>query len=207
MAPTGPVQIPSAPLPVTNAHEADIMSSPYRRAGGEAPVCWRLRPDDKYGQPIPFHTCEWCGSVTPQQFIEFLAAGCKCDVADWKYGYPHKIYLNVPNPNPEELRGAGSTSEGSEMRYNERGVVTHRVKTQENAPAGYETWSDQHGWMQLGKYPMLHLKFYTAHLDDLPDLKAHEDVIFRATGIYFFRNAEGKLMYSGKKPIGLAGPT
>jgi hypothetical protein len=69
------------------------------------------------------------------------------------------------------------------------------VKTQEQAPEGFPEWSDRCGWHYKSTYPRLHLKFYTAHLEDLPNLAEHEELIRNKTGLRFFRNPEGKLMY------------
>lgn len=154
------------------------------------------RKDDasKMGQPIPFPTCTWDGSVQPEQFIKFCEQGLVMEVADWKYGWPHKVYIDVPNPKPDEDRLCGSTSVGSKLQYHPDGRHYY-VKTQETGPADFPIWSDSSGWSQAGKYPMLHLKFYTEHLKELPDLAQHKELIAKAIGIEFWLDEQQRLMY------------
>lgn len=172
-------------VPASNAHSGESF------AGSR--TCWKVGPDDNGGQPLRFPRCTWCGSMSPQLFIELLESGkAKADVADWKYGYPHKVYVTTPNPDPEELRECSSTSEGSKMIYDREGRVTHREKTQEQAPERFPEWSDRCGWHEKSPYPTLHLKFYTAHLLDLhaDDLARHAELIAQHTGILFEREGE-----------------
>jgi hypothetical protein len=184
-------------IPPTNVHAEQSLLNGYRPEGGNV---WEVCHDDGSGQPLRFPRCTWCGSMTPQLFIELLQTpNTSCEVADMKYGYPHKIYVTTPNPNPDELRECSSTSVGSEPRYNERGAVTHRVKTQDHAPEGFPDWSDRRGWHQKSTYPTLHLKFYTAHLMDLPELEQHAELIAQRTGIRFWRDTEGRLMCRSAK--------
>jgi hypothetical protein len=179
-------------LPTTNAHASEG-GDPFTYGGGK----WEERDNrGKSGQPIRFPTCTWCGSITPQQFLVFLEAGYASEVADWKYGWPHKIYLTVPNDQPDELRFCGSTSEGSKLQYNPDGSTYH-VKTQETGPERYPEWHPQNGWSQKGTYPTLHLKFYTVHLADLSreQLEKASPMIREKTGIEFTFNEEGKIMW------------
>ncbi len=173
--------------PKTNAHAGEG-GPPFRTGGGK----WRERKDDGRGQPIPFPTCSWCGSMTPQQFIACIEAGCACEVADWKYGWPHKVYVMVPNPNPDELRYCGSTSVGSKICYNKDGT-TYYEKTQEEPPEGYTYWDSQSGWSKKGTYRDSQLKFYTEHLEDLGpgELEKHHDLILKATGVHFKMGPNG----------------
>lgn len=129
------------------------------------------RHADRTGQPLDFvERCSYCGGIHPDAFWEAIENGYAMEVADWKYGWPHKIYVDWPNPRPDELRLTGSTSEGSEPRYDEAtGQPTHRVKTTEEPPNDrYTVWSDEHGWSCEGTYPTVQLKFYTTHLGDWP---------------------------------------
>ena len=52
----------------------------------------------------PYTTCSWCGSMHINDFICVLQEHPiipvdffpTADWADWKYGYPHKLYVNRP---------------------------------------------------------------------------------------------------------------
>lgn len=45
----------------------------------------------------PYYTCSYCGSVHPMALHEILKTpGAHFSGSDWKYGYPHKFYLDMP---------------------------------------------------------------------------------------------------------------
>jgi hypothetical protein len=48
----------------------------------------------------PYRRCSGCGSIHPQDLLAFLREdGVTLETADWKYGYPHKIYVEgIANP-------------------------------------------------------------------------------------------------------------
>lgn len=105
----------------------------------------------------PLRTCWYCGSITAEDFYEILLREEKestdstmdiggrpfplkaIEMADWKYGYPHKLYIRIPNPDAGRPVILGSTSD-------RHGTTLHPPH-----PAG-----DQ-----------LTVKFYTEHLYDL----------------------------------------
>lgn len=52
---------------------------------------WWWNPDD------PYYTCSHCGSVHPAALLEILiTSGAHYSGSDWKYGYPHKFYFDLP---------------------------------------------------------------------------------------------------------------
>lgn len=50
-------------------------------------VPWKKRGDDR-------RHCEYCGSLHPADVAAAIRAGAKGEWADWKYGWPHKVYLS-----------------------------------------------------------------------------------------------------------------
>lgn len=38
-------------------------------------------------------TCSYCGSVHPEDLIKLIEGGATLGGADWKYGWPHKFYI------------------------------------------------------------------------------------------------------------------
>lgn len=49
----------------------------------------------------PWLTCWYCGSLTCEEFVRQLGdPRVRVEVADMKYGWPHKVYLDIPNPDP-----------------------------------------------------------------------------------------------------------
>lgn len=62
-----------------------------------------------------YRTCSWCGSLHPEDLLKILEAGGHLDVADWKYGWPHKFYVNYPNLNAGNEVVIGRNDDGPMM--------------------------------------------------------------------------------------------
>jgi hypothetical protein len=46
----------------------------------------------------PFYGCQYCGSMHPQELAAAIRAGARIHWSDFKYGWPHKVYVdNAPN--------------------------------------------------------------------------------------------------------------
>jgi hypothetical protein len=68
-----------------------------------------IRADGYLGKT--FRTCSYCGSIHPEDLIAYLEAGATLHGADWKYGWPHKFYVqNIPNPLAGQRVKVGSRS-------------------------------------------------------------------------------------------------
>lgn len=121
------------------------------------------RPDD-YGPYIyPFRTCDYCGSLNPEDLFNLTQAHpdlITMEVADWK-GWPHKLYVSgIPNP----LVGVPTVRSA---RY-QNGICTPG----EPRPEG----------------PSLTHKFYNEHLLDGMDEDARLAItteIWKRTGVSF----------------------
>jgi hypothetical protein len=131
--------------------------------------------NDPYAQPYarPFRTCSFCGSIHPSDALSFLkrnAPPVHLHSADWKYGWPHKFYVNgIPNL----LAG--------------RTVIMGRT-------FGPNTKDRSLGDPILGTAPNdVHAKLYSDHLQELPDDKFVElaQYITAQTGITFFISEAG----------------
>lgn len=48
-------------------------------------------------QGIEARFCSFCGSLHPEDLYKFLDSCDRAEFADRKYGYPHKIYLDIDN--------------------------------------------------------------------------------------------------------------
>ncbi len=48
--------------------------------------------DDSF---IPYETCSYCGSLSPEAALELLEKDVSASGADWKYGWPHKFYIKA----------------------------------------------------------------------------------------------------------------
>jgi hypothetical protein len=67
------------------------------------------RVDEEYGQSEPFRRCSYCGSVHPEDLLRLIEGGASLHGADWKYGWPHKFYVEgIPNLTPGVRAKIGS---------------------------------------------------------------------------------------------------
>jgi hypothetical protein len=92
-----------------------------------------------------FKHCGYCGSMDPVELAELIKEGkASMSGADWKYGWPHKFYVEVSNPHPDKqvVKCSHSWWENGE-----------RKEEVEYGPEG----------------PTLHMKFYSEHLGLLED--------------------------------------
>jgi hypothetical protein len=134
-----------------------------------------------------YRTCGYCGSIHPEDLVTFIAQGATLHGSDWKYGWPHKFYVEgIPNPIAGKMipeftyYGALYTPLPPNA---ERDDVGWRAKTAEYpAPP-----------TQAAKWYNLHL------LDqgyDTAALTALIDTLYRMTGILFHLTDDNELRYS-----------
>jgi hypothetical protein len=124
---------------------------------------------DGYGDREGFKCCDYCGSMEPVELAELIEAGkATMGGSDWKYGWPHKFYVDVVNPHPEKQVVKSVSSVGTDKQETEYG------------PQG----------------PTLYFKFYSNHLGLLDDetFAKVAPIISEACGITWEKN-EGKLYY------------
>ncbi len=117
--------------------------------------------------------CGFCGSLDPVELAEAIANGkATMHGTDWKYGYPHKFYVDVPNLVAGQIVRLGGTS-----RTNEKG---ERVDEPFMEPAP-ET---------------CRCKFYVNHLALLDDetFEKVAPIINAECGVTFYK-VDGKLRY------------
>lgn len=146
-----------------------------------------LNPDDprlfqrswEYGVPRHgehFRRCSYCGSIAPDDLVSEIVRGrsdggaLRPEWADMKYGWPHKLYVSIPNREPETVYALGATTRLGDD--DERHVPTARL-TEEQRTAVERSWGE--GWQAhyegfyFGHRDEHYGKFYTVHLAD-PDL-------------------------------------
>lgn len=125
------------------------------------------RIDEKYGITETFRRCNYCGSMHPEDFVKAMEAGATTEVADMKYGFPHKLYLD----------GIRNPTAGQECQ----------VGTQ---------WKDGVETPLRGKAPQfLAAKFYTDHVWDQgydDEAKAALDRALAKAGLRFEIDAQGR---------------
>jgi hypothetical protein len=121
-----------------------------------------------------FKACNYCGSMEPLELVELIKQNkAMMSGSDWKYGWPHKFYEDVVNPEPDKRVVKCRRSWWDEEKQ-------ERVEDVEYGPQG----------------PTLWMKFYSNHLELLSeeDFAKVAPVISDACGITWERR-EGKLWY------------
>ncbi len=117
--------------------------------------------------------CTYCGSITSAKAIELLKQpGTQFSGADWKYGWPHKFYIEPINPDADKTVEVGSedAEEGEPNAY-WRCFAHGRIDCacpKEERVTGY--WSKP----IMGKRARLHFKFYNNHLKDASEQEFQE---------------------------------
>lgn len=160
---------------VPTCHDSDAVAQEYARVRPES-VMWRpahapLGVDVDRGQPLK--TCWFCGSISCEDLYEAMTTGGvrAPGWADWKYGWPHKLYLEVRNPF------AGRPMIDT-CTYREGEKVL-------GAPRSAPEFE--------------HVKFYSAHVLDLVDDETRTefaDRLFELAGILLSRTPEGSIRWA-----------
>lgn len=162
----------------------DCMDYPFRTCG----YCGSIHPEDLYnalsGPGAELVDCVRCGGTGTRggrigALAEAIGESLPCfhcdgkkqhvrvrlDMADWKYGFPHKFYVDgIPS-----------------------GLVGHRV------PRGGRYWTDENGvarqeahWHDVKPGESAHAKWYNEHFQD----EGFDDEAFRALAVEIWRRSK-----------------
>jgi hypothetical protein len=142
-----------------------------------------------------FRTCHWCGSVHPQDLLKLRDAQRIAHVdrsVDWKYGWPHKVYVDVKNADQNQLYAIGSASSDERPTVGGPWVAVDEMNDEQQA-----AYREAHGrgdykprWVYFGTRPTVHAKFYSVHTLE-PFLSDEErEALFAILG-YRFEAVEG----------------
>lgn len=133
------------------------------------------------GRGEHFRRCSWCGSIHPDDLV--AEPIWRADWADWKYGWPHKFYVEIGNRDPGALfvLAAGNT------RDLPTGAVLAEDLTDEQQQIltrdGFSSWAG--GWVQFGTRAHHFAKFYTVHLADPAISNDTIEAVERGCGLRF----------------------
>lgn len=174
----------------TNAHAGE-------QHIGDGPDRFTKRDDDEnYG--YPFKQCSYCGSIDPEDLIRFLKEGCTMHSADWKYGWPHKFYIDgIPNPKAGVMVTSYVTCDQPPKDEMDRGEWELYETGYFNRHDGSKETSYRQSSACYSAPKHTNAKFYSVHLKDLTPEAFTElaDLIAGKTGVRF-KMVDGKLMYS-----------
>ncbi len=106
-----------------------------------------------------WHTCSYCGSVHPAEYLELAEAGTKMSGTDKSY----KAYIDLPDPNPEALTVRVSQNHEPEdktgwVQVTEENVASMPYLRGFQSQAGWWVKPEPRGAVAFGK-------FYYQHLD------------------------------------------
>lgn len=149
-----------------------------------------------------FMRCSWCGSVHPDDLVEALRSNQLGRVdrsVDQKYGYPHKIYVDINNINPDAPFVVGARSEAKEgpwapggAHYTPPGpdhVKWDDLTPEQMAIVERDGWGEHDGshsdYVVFGKRAVHHAKFYSVHLGDPALDPTTKDACERIWGLVF----------------------
>jgi hypothetical protein len=132
-----------------------------------------------------FRRCSYCGSVHPEDVAATFRfkAGATADWADRKYGWPHKFYIHISNPDPAAIFCVGSASGGTrtDEELEDEGYIPlsklnaeQRQVMERDGMGGSEAGV---AGVRFGTRAEHFGKFYTVHLaDPAIDESTHESI-------------------------------
>lgn len=155
-------------------------------------------------------TCSYCGSISPTDLVRAIQDGAKLELADFKYGWPHKIYVNdIPNRFVGLNRVVSSAHRGIDdpMPEDERlkckyepAKIVSRIEIEEvDGIQRSKSTTQKRLYERIEpESPTTWAKFYTEHL-----LDATEDekrIIETAIGLSFTFDEQGGVRWNPVVP-------
>lgn len=132
--------------------------------------------------------CYHCGSLHPHDVLAALRAGATIELADMKYGWPHKFYLTLPNPKAGKLVKMGTIS------LSHSPTIAERARFQKWRHEG-DAWYGE----RLAPAPKEAMaKFYSEHMRDCDEQCFAElaERLHSLTGVLFSLRPDGSIGYT-----------
>jgi hypothetical protein len=144
---------------------------------------WRP-PSKSEPYEYPFRSCSYCGSIHPEDLVAWLEKGASLYGADWKYGWPHKYYVEgIPNPIAGKIVEIG----GEYYRGHKKPIMGAASPT--THAKWYNLHLNDHGYSQETLEKLV--KAINAHLDRGIDFHGEKWGI-NAKGVYYAPEATVK---------------
>jgi hypothetical protein len=165
----------------TKAHAYDHLTARYKPEW-HAPRAPVLAPTYDTGWSTT--RCSFCGSMPPSELAAAIKAGARVSWADFKYGWPHKVYVDgVPNPFAGMLAVRSMTYCGKPPQEELDAGKWERYQVGFDRTTGEPEFSYRIVGEARPEPATTHGKFYTEHLQDAtPEERV---IIERAMGISF----------------------
>jgi hypothetical protein len=148
-----------------------------------------------------FRRCSFCGSINPED----LAAEpewANLSWADWKYGWPHKFYVGIPNRTPgRQYVLSASTSLPSSQP--ERYVAWNKLTGEQRDVVRRDGWDDEgrrSSYFEFGTHSTHFGKFYSIHLSDSELGTEVKRLIEHRSGLTF-EFTEGRVRWRPARPL------
>lgn len=190
------LQWPDQPKCHDNEMAAQRFGKPSWRLSGE-----KAHPNSDHVES--FRSCSYCGSIHPEDLVSILESGAHLGHADWKYGWPHKFYIDgIINLNKGNLVRRTTQSIAGETPTEEE-LASARIYASrpgceiKTVHAGYFSSKTGKPVYSLAVFepdgPTTHGKFYNQHLVDLePEAFAVvAAVLLKHSGIQFVLDEKG----------------
>ena len=104
------------------AHELDSTYPGFKEP--EFELSFVAEADGNVSRDI-LETCSYCGSMTIDDVVKYMRIpGTTYGGSDWKYGWPHKFYIDIPCAPYERL--VMSKYESGKAPVHERRIVSER---------------------------------------------------------------------------------
>jgi hypothetical protein len=145
--------------------------------------------------------CNYCGSMHPTDLADALRAGATLSWADFKYGWPHKAYIEgVPNPHVHLLEVRSTTTCDRPPQDEVAAGLWEQYQCGYDTHTGAPKFSYRKPISETPAPARTHGKFYTEHLLDAT--QEERDVIERAMGLRFtfHGNTEGRVSWRAYEP-------
>lgn len=151
---------------------------------------WR-DPDGR----CPLRRCSYCNSLHPLDLADARAVGMIARIdrsVDQKYGWPHKIYVDLVNPDPDRdcvVSAITFEPSGDKDRWIPVGEKERRDLERDG-------WGGEGKlYVQYAKRPTLHAKYYTGHGVEPWITEAGRRAIGFMVGYIFERADDGSLRW------------
>jgi hypothetical protein len=116
----------------------------FKVRGTRWPDC--PEPGQEHFEPDIFPTCSYCGSLDVETVLQaFKTPGMKWGGTDWKYGWPHKFYIEIPCEPYRRIVGSSSgPGEKREFTWGESKTRWHKFYSEhliDATPEQLDRWN------------------------------------------------------------------
>jgi hypothetical protein len=170
--------------------------------------CGSIHPRDLLATPRGTGSCTDCGARNwedclggqrdAQRMHNFDPGGWWLSWADWKYGWPHKMYVESLRPAHPGMLHCLSRISGREPVPREMGMDWYRTRDLTPELLAIVTddgmaleQGERDSWMGFGTRGTLHAKLYSVHLNDPAVDESTREAIFEACGLRLHFSAAG----------------